>query len=73
MLEILSQKKESEDQYTSIICMNLMKETFYVYSPTGLLINRVSFKEQAENYGNPIASSSNGQFFIMKKMVDKIK
>jgi hypothetical protein len=53
--------------------MNLMKKTFYVYSPSGLLLNRVSYKDMIEKYGNPIASSSNGQFFIFKKLVDDIK
>ena len=50
-----------------------MKKTFYVYSPSGLLLNRVNYKELIEKYGNPIASSSNGQFFIFKKLVDDIK
>ena len=50
-----------------------MKKTFYVYSPSGLLLNRVSYKDMIEKYGNPIASSSNGQFFIFKKLVDDIK
>lgn len=50
-----------------------MKKTFYVYSPSGLLINRVSYRDLVEKYGSPIASSSNGQFFIFKKQKDEIK
>ena len=52
--------------------MNLMKRVYYVYSPSGLLINRVSYREQVEMYGYPIASSSNGQYFVFKKLVDDI-
>jgi hypothetical protein len=50
-----------------------MKKTFYVYSPSGLLLNRVTYKDLIDKYGHPIASSSNGQFFIFKKLVDDIK
>ena len=66
-------KGDDVNQFTSIICMNLMKKSFYVYSPSGLLLNRVSYKDLIGKYGNPIASSSNGQFFIFKKLVDDIK
>ena len=39
----------------------------YVYSETGILVDRVSYKDIAEKYGKPIEISENGLILIFKK------
>ena len=52
---------------TSIVCINLSEHKYYVYSLNGLLLNRINFSKEVEDYGEIIAISNNGQNIIMKK------
>jgi len=60
-------KKNQADTVTSIIAMNETEHKYYVYTQNGLLINRVDFKDLVNKYGEPVATSSNGLNFILKK------
>lgn len=51
--------------------MNRTESKYYVYSLSGLLVNRINFKDMADKYGEPIACSQNGLNFIMKRKVDR--
>ena len=52
--------------------MNGTMHKYYVYSLNGLLINRVFFEEEVQNYGCIVATSSNGQFFVFKKHLNDL-
>ena len=56
-----------------MICCNLTEHKYYVYSMIGILINRIDFSEEVKKYGEPIATSGNGQNFIFKKDVNDLK
>lgn len=47
-----------------IVVMNITQYKYSVYTETGILLKRVSFKEQVEEYGVPNEVSSNGRFFL---------
>lgn len=53
--------------FSAIICMNETESKYYAYQQNGLLVSRVDFKAQVEQYGQPIAVSSNGLNFIFKQ------
>jgi hypothetical protein len=39
----------------------------YVYTETGILVDRVSYRDIAEAYGKPIEISENGLILIFRK------
>jgi hypothetical protein len=47
--------------------MNETEHKYYVYTQNGLLVNRVNFTDLVNKYGEPVATSSNGLNFILKK------
>lgn len=53
--------------------MNTTEHKYYVYSQSGMLINRIDFKDKIENHGYPISTSSNGLNFIFQKSFGQIK
>ena len=55
-----------------IIAMNLAEHKFYTYSENGLMINRFDFSDWVRLYGEPIATSTDGQNFIFKNKRDDL-
>ena len=50
-----------------ILCLCIPDNKMYVYTETGILVDRVSYKDIAEQYGKPIEISENGLILIFKK------
>ena len=42
----------------------------YIYSETGILIDRVDYKDLADKYGKPVCFSENGSVIIFRKSQD---
>ena len=42
---------------------------YYVYSETGILLNRVEFSDLCKNYGEPILSTQSGFYFLFRKVI----
>ena len=53
--------------------MNLSESKYYVYGTEGILEFRVDYSEQEASYGQPIGTSSSGQFFIFRKSKEDIE
>ena len=51
--------------------MNETEHKYYVYTQNGLLINRVNFRELVNQYGEPVAASSNGLNFMLRKKMNR--
>ena len=62
----------SSHALTSIICINVSENKFYVYSENGLLLNRVNFSETIVKYGHIVAISNNGLTLVLKKRYEDI-
>ena len=68
-------KKKKEPKKVKIpfiIAMNLAEHKFYTYSENGLMINRFDYSDWVKLYGEPIATSTDGQNFIFKNKRDDI-
>ena len=50
--------------------MNLNENKYYVYNTNGILQNRVNYEKISEQFGEPISTSNNGQYFIFKQTQD---
>ena len=44
--------------------MNITEHKYYVYTQNGMLMNRVDYKDKIDQYGYPVATSSNGLNFV---------
>lgn len=49
------------------VAVNLSKHKYAIYSETGILLHRVDYSEQVDEYGVPIQVSQNGKFFLFQK------
>ena len=61
-------KNNNDNQY--ILCLAIPDNKMYVYSETGILIERVLYGDIAEMYGKPVEISENGLIFLFKKGQD---
>lgn len=48
---------DQKKMFTSIVCMNLTEQKFYVYTLNGLLFHRCDYSQQVKDFGMPVASS----------------
>jgi len=46
--------------------MNLTEAKYYIYDTNGILQNRVNYEQISEQFGDPVSTSSNGQFFLFR-------
>lgn len=46
--------------------MDMDRHLYYVMSDKGILLNRVDFKDQVSEYGNPVQISPNGKTLFFK-------
>ena len=65
--------KIQKDQFTSIVALDQDQQKYKVYNQKGILINEIDFSDKVEDYGYPIATSSNGQIFIFKKTDEQLE
>jgi hypothetical protein len=66
----LDQEEIEADGVNSIVCMNLSEAKYYIYDTNGILRNRVNYAKIVEQFGDPICSSNNGQYFLFKQTSD---
>lgn len=52
---------------TTIVCMNRTESKYYVYTQTGILINRVAYMDETRYHGEMVAGSNNAQNYIFQK------
>jgi len=52
---------------TLILCLCVQDNKMYIYTETGILIDRVGYEHLAEKYGKPIEISENGLILIFQK------
>ena len=66
---------ETLDQlsFTSIICMDITRYIYQVYSQNSILMNQVDFTNMVETYGQPIVTSNNGLVWIFKKSIEQLE
>ena len=57
---------------TSIICINQTENKYYVYSENGILVNRINFNAEMEQYGQIVAMSNNGLTLVFKKSHEEL-
>lgn len=50
-----------------IVCFCFNDSKIYIYSVTGILIQRVFYKKITEEYGKPVTVSEDGNYFIFRK------
>lgn len=55
---------DSQRTLTTLININKTESKFYVYTLNGVLIKRVSFKNESIENGEAVTVSPNGQNFI---------
>ena len=67
LVSIRFDSSESNKEVTLIMCINKTESKFYVYKPNGILIRRVEFSEQTEQYGQSKAVSQDGINYIYQK------
>ena len=53
-----------------ITCLCISENKMYIYTETGILIDRVDYSDLAESYGKPINISENGNILIFKKGIE---
>lgn len=53
--------------------MNLTENKYYVYGTDGILENRVDYEDLDNLYGQPVSTSSSGQYFIFRKELHEIE
>ena len=56
-----------DEQFESIVCMNITESKFYVYQHNGILISRYDFSNDIKSYGEIKAISPNGKYMVLKK------
>ena len=66
------QEEVEEESSISVICMNLTQSKYYVYDTNGILQNRINYNDIADKYGQPISTSSNGQYFVFKNSFEHV-
>ena len=49
------------------MCHNITESKFYIYKPNGILVRRVEYSDETEQYGYPIALSQDGKNFIYRR------
>jgi len=47
-----------------ILCLCISENKMYIYTETGILIDRISYVEIAKKYGKPVEISENGLILI---------
>ena len=57
--------KHNDKNY--ILCFCLSDSKIYVYTETGILVERILYNDKAYQYGKPVVISENGQYFIFRK------
>ena len=57
--------KKNDKNFILCFCFNDAK--IYVYTETGILVERIFYKEIAEKYGKPVGVSEDGQKFVFRK------
>jgi hypothetical protein len=67
-----SQDETVQDSRISILCLNITQSKYYVYATNGILQNRVNYHDISLKYGEPVSTSSNGQYFVFKRRLDDI-
>ena len=60
---------KSDDSLTAIVCLNQTANMYHIYSQKGVLVNQFAYGHLIEEYGTPVATSSNGQSLVMKKSI----
>jgi len=53
--------------------MNTTEHIYEVYTQNGMMLNRVDFKDKINDYGEPIATSSNGINFVFQRSIKTIQ
>ena len=52
---------------TLILCLCILEHKMYIYTETGILIDRINYKDIAHKYGKPVEISENGLILIFQK------
>ena len=55
---------------TLILCLGVQDNKMYIYTETGILIDRINYKDIAYKYGKPVEISENGLILIFQKHSD---
>jgi len=58
---------------TSIICFDLLRASFDVYSQNGQLINQVDYSQLQRDFGVPNKISSNGTNVVFKQTLEQLE
>ena len=55
---------------TLILCICIPDNKMYIYTETGILVDRVSYQDLADKYGKPVEISENGLILIFQKSAE---
>ena len=53
-----------------ILCLCIPDNKMYIYTETGILVDRISYADLAQKYGKPVEISENGLILIFRKGID---
>lgn len=73
IIKNLSNEKLNSNEVTMIISIDFTRSVYFVYSMSGILLNRVDFKEMVEQFGRVEQISENGKNMIFLDERDKFK